>query len=44
MKSTASILIDVLDVDDNAPEFEKKVYTGKLHCFSHLKTFNDKIK
>ncbi|XP_026729820.1 cadherin-23 isoform X2 [Trichoplusia ni] len=28
LKTTAAILIDVLDVDDNSPEFEKKVYTA----------------
>lgn len=30
LKTTATILVDVLDVDDNSPEFEKNVYTGKL--------------
>ncbi|PZC83942.1 hypothetical protein B5X24_HaOG206691 [Helicoverpa armigera] len=28
LKTTATILVDVLDVDDNAPEFEKNVYTA----------------
>lgn len=28
IKTTANILIDVLDVDDNTPTFEKNVYTG----------------
>lgn len=28
LKSTATILVDVLDVDDNSPTFEKAVYTG----------------
>ncbi|XP_063531882.1 cadherin-23 [Cydia strobilella] len=28
LKTTATILIDVLDVDDNAPTFEKAVYTA----------------
>lgn len=29
LKTTATILVDVLDVDDNTPAFEKNVYTGK---------------
>lgn len=29
LKSASTILIDVLDVDDNAPSFERNVYTGK---------------
>lgn len=28
LKSSATILIDVLDVDDNSPSFEKNIYTG----------------
>lgn len=28
LKTTATILIDVLDVDDNSPEFDKNVYTA----------------
>ncbi|XP_075970125.1 cadherin 74A [Anticarsia gemmatalis] len=28
LKTTATILVDVLDVDDNSPEFEKNVYTA----------------
>lgn len=31
LKTTATVLIDVLDVDDNDPAFEKSVYTGKKH-------------
>lgn len=30
LKTTATILIDVLDVNDNAPLFEKKTYTGMV--------------
>lgn len=30
LKTTATILIDVLDVDDNAPTFEKPAYIGKF--------------
>lgn len=30
LKTTATILVDVLDVDDNSPEFEKHVYTGNI--------------
>lgn len=29
LKSVATVLIDVLDVDDNTPAFDKTVYTGK---------------
>lgn len=30
LKSVATVLIDVLDVDDNTPVFDKSVYTGEL--------------
>lgn len=29
LKSSSIIFIDVLDVDDNTPAFDKTVYTGK---------------
>lgn len=40
LKAFASILIDVLDVNDNAPQFDKPQYTGKLYMYS---TFSQKI-
>lgn len=29
LKTSAAILVDVLDVDDNTPSFEKPAYIGK---------------
>lgn len=39
LKTTATILVDVLDVDDNSPEFEKSVYTGETTYMSLDKYF-----
>lgn len=33
LKTMANILIDVLDVDDNSPTFEKQVYTGNYQYY-----------
>lgn len=43
LKATANILIDVLDVDDNAPTFDKKVYIGNKICTTKLNSRKTRV-
>lgn len=36
LKSVATLLVDVLDVDDNTPTFDKTVYTGMIYFLKYL--------